>query len=363
MDKALHIMIGGFLGAGKTTAILKIAGRLAGRGLRVGLIANDQSYGLVDTQVLASGGFPVEEITGGCFCCRFDSLVAASEKLSKTTRPDVFIAEPVGSCTDLVAAVAFPLRRIYGDAYRVAPLSVLVDPIRAERILGLAPGRSFSPKVLYVYGKQLEEAETIAINKCDLISPERQARLEFALRRRYPRAGVRRISARSGAGVEDWLDQLLNSPSLAETAPDVDYDLYAEGEALLGWLNASVSIRAETELDGNRLLHGLAAGIREGLGESEIAHLKTTLVPAEEGGDIGVLNLVGAGGPAEISHALKEPLSAGRMLINLRAEADPELLRRAVSAALAACDCGAEIIHMEFFRPAKPTPTYRIARL
>ena len=73
----------------------------------------------------------------------------------------MFIAEPVGSCTDLRASVSYPLRRMYGDDYTVAPLSVLVDPVRALRVLGLEPGRRSAAKVLYVYRKQLEEAELI----------------------------------------------------------------------------------------------------------------------------------------------------------------------------------------------------------
>ena len=116
---ARYIMIGGFLGAGKTTAVARLARRLTDQGKRVGLISNDQSSGLVDTALLRSKGFPVEEIPGGCFCCRFNSLVEAADKLDRSTRPDVFIAEPVGSCTDLVATVSYPLRRIYGEAYRV----------------------------------------------------------------------------------------------------------------------------------------------------------------------------------------------------------------------------------------------------
>ena len=83
----------------------------------------------------------------------------------------MFLAEPVGSCTDLRATVQYPLRRIYGDNYRVAPLSVLVDPIRAARMLGLESGQGFSPKVHYIYDKQLEEADVIVINKTDLLSP------------------------------------------------------------------------------------------------------------------------------------------------------------------------------------------------
>src|SRR5262249_61871015 len=112
-----------------------------------------------------------------------------------------------GSCTDLVAAVSFPLRKMYGDDFRVAPLSVLVDPIRAERVLGLQSGGTFSPKVLYVYGKQLEEAEIIVINKCDLLDFQRQERREAALRTAYPQAAVFRVSARHGTGRERWLDR------------------------------------------------------------------------------------------------------------------------------------------------------------
>src|ERR1041384_4754749 len=88
MTPARYIMVGGFLGAGKTTAILRMAQAFAAQGRSVGLITNDQSVGLVDTAMLASHGFPVEEITGGCFCCRFNSLVDAADRLTAATRPD-----------------------------------------------------------------------------------------------------------------------------------------------------------------------------------------------------------------------------------------------------------------------------------
>src|SRR3974390_962318 len=178
--KARYIMIGGFLGAGKTTAVAKLAQRLSGRGLRVGLITNDQGRNLVDTAMLRSQGFATEEIPGGCFCCRFNSLVEAAHKLTADTRPEVFIAEPVGSCTDLVATVTYPLRRLYGANFTVAPVSVLVDPIRALRVFGLEKGGNFSEKVVYIYKKQLEEADLIVISKCDLLDTERLEALQEA---------------------------------------------------------------------------------------------------------------------------------------------------------------------------------------
>lgn len=118
---ARYVMIGGFLGAGKTTAVAQLAKHLSESGLRVGLITNDQGRELVDTRMLRSKGFATEEIPGGCFCCRFNSLLDAARRLTAQTRPDVFIAEPVGSCTDLVATVTYPLRRIYGGEFSVRP--------------------------------------------------------------------------------------------------------------------------------------------------------------------------------------------------------------------------------------------------
>src|ERR1041385_9206591 len=122
-SRARYVMIGGFLGAGKTTCVAKLAQQLSDRGLKVGLITNDQGSELVDTAMLRSRGFATEEIPGGCFSCRFNSLVDAANRLNAASRPDVFIAEPVGSCTDLVATVTYPLRRIYGERFSIAPLS------------------------------------------------------------------------------------------------------------------------------------------------------------------------------------------------------------------------------------------------
>ena len=159
---ARYYMIGGFLGAGKTTAVAALAQHLSRQQVRVGLITNDQGSELVDTAMLRARGFATEEIAGGCFCCRFNSLVDAARKLDTATRPDAFVAEPVGSCTDLVATVSYPLRRIYGTHFSVAPLSVLIDPVRAEQVFGLTPGRKFSDKVLYIWRKQAEEAARVA---------------------------------------------------------------------------------------------------------------------------------------------------------------------------------------------------------
>src|ERR1700737_38764 len=125
MSNVRFIMVGGFLGAGKTTALSRLARHYMARGKKVGLVMNDQAQGLVDTHNLRQQGFNVEEVAGACFCCKFNDLVSKVESLQKADRPDVILAEPVGSCTDLVATVVQPLKDLYADQFSVAPYAVI----------------------------------------------------------------------------------------------------------------------------------------------------------------------------------------------------------------------------------------------
>jgi G3E family GTPase len=368
--KARYIMIGGFLGAGKTTSVARLARRLTDRGLRVGLITNDQGNELVDTAMLRSHGFATEEIPGGCFCCRFNSLVDAADRLSASARPDVFIAEPVGSCTDLVATVTYPLRRMYGDSFSIAPLSVLVDPVRALRIFGLEPGGKFSDKVLYIYRKQLEEADLIVINKCDLVSEARLAALRQAIIANFPEAELVQISARDGTGLDFWFNRISDGDQPSGLAMEVDYETYADGEALLGWLNCTAQLSVPDSFEANSLLTQLATYLQQQLSNqgAEVAHLKMTLSPDEGLGDIAVINLVRNDFIPELSQELPDPIASGQLIINLRAESSPGTLNNAVQAALEHCrrehpKLTIALEHLEHFRPGKPTPTHRIANL
>jgi Ni2+-binding GTPase involved in maturation of urease and hydrogenase len=364
------IMIGGFLGAGKTTAVGRLAARLTEQGLRVGLITNDQGRNLVDTAMLRSQRFATEEIPGGCFCCRFDSLVEAAQRLTERSRPQVFIAEPVGSCTDLVATVAYPLRRLYGEKFTVAPVSVMVDPIRALRAFGVEEGGSFSEKVLYIYLKQVEEADLVVISKCDLLDEARLASLRGAIAARFPRKEILAVSSRQGIGLEPWFAKIASEEQAAGEAMAVDYIVYAGGEALLGWLNCTARLTAAEAFDGNSFLRELAGQVQQHLraDKAEVAHLKMTLSPDAGLVDLGVVNLVRNDFLPELSLALKEPVRGGRLIINLRAEAAPDVLGTAVQEALAAAARKFATLRvtterLEQFRPGKPMPTHRFEKV
>jgi len=365
-NEARYIMIGGFLGAGKTTAVARLAQWLAQRHLRVGLITNDQGSHLVDTNMLSAHGFQVEEIPGGCFCCRFNSLVDAARRLAATCQPEVFIAEPVGSCTDLAATVTYPLRQLYGDNFTIAPLSVLIDPFRAMKILGLESGQTFSDKVIYIYRKQLEEADIIVINKADLLTEEKTKSLQSTLAKEFPKARIFTISARNGIGLEDWFQLISTTKQEPRPTMEVDYQVYADGEALLGWLNTTLQLKSQKAFDANKMLKHLALLIQQRLNAAgaEVAHLKMTLDSKNLLGDLAVINLVRNDFVPELSLNLKDPFQTGELTINMRAETSPEILRDTVKSAveetLKLYPASAMTEHLEFFRPGKPSPTHRV---
>jgi Ni2+-binding GTPase involved in maturation of urease and hydrogenase len=370
MPAIRYIMIGGFLGAGKTTAVARLAQTLRAKNLRVGLITNDQGSNMVDTAMLRSRGFPTEEIPGGCFCCRFNSLLDAANKLTESLAPDVFIAEPVGSCTDLIATVSYPLRRMYGEQFAVAPLSVLLDPIRALRIFNVEEGGNFSEKVRYIYLKQMEEADLVVINKVETLTVERLVTLRSAISLKFPAKEVLAVSARTGLGLPEWFEKLQAGSASAGEAMAINYDTYAKGEALMGWLNCTVHISGETAWDGNEVLRHLAEAIHRRLcaAKGEIAHLKMTLSPDGGLGGIGVVNLVRNDYVPELALELAANILSGELIINARVEMPPEQIFESVSAGLAEISARHHglrfrIRHEEHFRPSKPQPTHRLKTL
>ncbi len=382
------LLIGGFLGAGKTTFIGTAAKRLGDRGSRPGIITNDQGDGLVDTALgeFFSAGEPgaVKQVTGGCFCCRADALVSALDDLAESHHPDVYLIEPVGSCTDLMATVLLPLREIYGREFDISPMAVVIDAVRAEAVYasrtasrdgkrtrargGRSPG--FSKEVRYIYGKQLEEAEVLVLNKVDLLSAPARERLRRALSDAFPEKRLFEISAREGTGCDEVLDHLLGETSSPPELMAVDYDEYAEGEAKLGWYNSDATVHATgDDFDADRLLLALARAIQSQLESegAELAHFKMSLKPLwpRDPGGIAVVNAVRNGAKAELSQRLGRRVLVAELLVNLRAEAPPATLQRIVAEALAALPGPARTVlgDRAAFRPGRPEPQHRITTL
>jgi Ni2+-binding GTPase involved in maturation of urease and hydrogenase len=362
MTRLRFVMVGGFLGAGKTTTLARLARFYLDRGQRVGLVTNDQAADLVDTTSLRAQGFPVEEVAGACFCCRFDDLVGKVGRLETGQRPDVILAEPVGSCTDLVATVVQPLRDLYGGRFEVAPYPVLFKPSHGLRILCGEGGAGFSPKAAYIFRKQLEEADAIVVNRLDEIDAPALAELSALVAREYPGVPLLKMSAKTGLGF-DTLTALLDQQGVfGQKILTIDYDTYAEGEAELGWLNASARVRGGQPFDLDALLLDVVGRLREECVRSgaEVAHLKAIGLHELS---FGVANLVSSGSGPELSLPSHGRVADADLIVNARVACDPAVLeeqvRRSVTAACQARQVRAQFRSLQSFRPGRPQPTHR----
>ncbi|HXJ96924.1 MAG TPA: GTP-binding protein [Terriglobia bacterium] len=355
------VPVGGFLGSGKTTLLRRPAEEFETEGRRVALIANDQASNLVDTELLRRQGLAVGEVSGGCFCCRFDQLVASIHNLAERSQPEIILAEPVGSCTDLAATVVRPLRRLYPNEVQVAPFTVLVDPGRLAEAFNERNSARFTESVYYILRKQLEEADAIVINKADLLSGNELGRIEGLVKQQFPGTPVISISARTGQGFDSWLALVGESRPAGDRSIDVDYDLYAEGEAVLGWLNARAELASANGSDWKVMGAHLLQNMRDALMTCgcEVAHIKVFL---ETSGGCISGNLTGIADGPWLSGEVAGQSAEASLLVNARAQIAPEALRTTFEASLRACTGTAyfsRIVSLDCFKPARPVPTHR----
>jgi Ni2+-binding GTPase involved in maturation of urease and hydrogenase len=339
------VIVGGFLGSGKTSLILAAAEILKKRGMRCAAILNDQGSELVDRHHAESRGLAAREVAGGCFCCRLSSLVSAIEEL-RAWSPDVIFAEPVGSCTDISATVFAPLREEF-DRYRLAPFTVLVDPARAAALLAADADADLA----YLFQKQLQEADLVCMTKADLYPQDSRI------------AGIetRRLSAVSGENVEAWLDEvLLGGLQAGRAILEIDYARYAQAEAALVWLNLSFVLDSATPITPAFAIGPFLDRMDIALADSgvEIVHLKifassasgwlkaAICSPGEEPRLEGILD--------------SSPANRYEMLVNLRAKGDPDEVRQIIFSQLDQLPGSVLKVQLDCFSPGAPQPQRRM---
>ena len=354
------ILVGGFLGAGKTTILAESARRLSARGRSVGLITNDQAPNLVDTALLAHTGLPVREVAGSCFCCNFEAFRRAVQSLADAGA-DCVIAEPVGSCTDLSATIVQPLKAQFPEV-RVAPLSVAVDPAKVREVL-CGNESLLHRDAAYIYRVQLEEADRILLNKADTIDEAQRQEVLALLRGAFPQAKIDLVSAVEGSGIEPWLDNVLDSSPAGMQIATVDYDRYANGEAVLGWLNAEAGLRWTDGLkpDWHEFLRSIFAELQKAFtaSQSEVGHVKMLLMTAD--GQI-VGNLTGLHDEIRYTADGTARRLNATLTVNARVQTEPRELEFAFREALAAAAYARVAPTLRAFhciQPGRPVPTYR----
>ena len=338
------VMVGGFLGAGKTTLILAAVRELQRLGQRCAVILNDQGSALVDTRLTDLQGVQSGEITGGCFCCRLSELLETTERL-RDYSPDVIFAEPVGSCTDIIATVVRPFQQ--QRHYRIAPFTVLVDPFRAHSLLE----GDGDPKMSFLFQKQIEEADLVCFTKADLYpSPP-------------PMLGrpVRQLSAATGQGVRAWLDEVLSGALLSGgESLEIDYEQYAQAEAALAWLNLQATFEPAIPVSPAMVLGPLLDSIDDHLTAAGISIVHLKAIATAQTGFVKAAICRNGDEPRLEGNLDASPAPKHDLLLNLRAVGSADRVREVVEEALFQLGAGPGEIEISCFTPAAPVPERRI---
>lgn len=151
-------LITGFLGVGKTTAILDLLARKPEKE-KWAVLVNEFGQVGIDGATLSPSGVAVREVPGGCICCTAQlPLKVALTKLLREVKPDRLIIEPTG--------VGHPAGII--DALRDAALLPYLELVN---VIALVDPRQFADArfaAMETYQDQLNLADLLVANKCDL---------------------------------------------------------------------------------------------------------------------------------------------------------------------------------------------------
>ena len=317
------IVLGGYLGAGKTTLAVNLAKTLKERRDRsVAIIMNDQGDVLVDTEYSKGSGFDTKDIMGGCFCTNFDKFVSSARTLVMDGRPDVIIAEPIGTSTNIMSSVVAPMRSLHPDEFSVAPFSVVVDCIRALDILSVKEKRDIDT-VDIIPAHQIREAEVIILTKADLVKKDTIDEIKKAIDKIIPGIRIIETSSADLRNIDSIMDIIL-SDEISTKAPTGEQNKgFAFEKAKLGWYSGTFDLTPTDDVDMYSLESDLMRGIAKEYAPSSIVHVKVLIESPESAAK---MSLVQENMQVDGIFGSRYVRSPGKLVLNARVVSPPKRL-------------------------------------
>ena len=190
------IILGGFLGSGKTTTLMQFATYLVGisdpaKEYKIVILENEVGEIGIDDQFLRGGGFTVNNLFAGCACCTVSGeLVTAADRIRREMAPEWLVIETTG-----IAYPGLMRENLKGALGLDSSVCVLTDASRWSRIR--------LPLENLLRG-QIECADIVLINKIDLAAEDALLNMESEIREYNPDTPIVRISALGQVGADVW---------------------------------------------------------------------------------------------------------------------------------------------------------------
>ena len=178
-------IIGGYLGAGKTTLVNRMLRQA--NGARIAVLVNEFGELPIDEDLIEARDEDLISIAGGCICCSFgNDLMAALGKIAAfDPAPDHIVIESSGVA--LPAAIASSVSIL--DGVQVEGICVLADALNIRRL-------SRDEYIGDTIERQLADADIVVITKADLAAQKDLEDLEDWLTKTWPSASI--ITAAQG---------------------------------------------------------------------------------------------------------------------------------------------------------------------
>ena len=195
-------VIGGYLGAGKTTLVNQLLRQAGGR--RLAVLVNDFGELPIDAALIEASSERVLSIAGGCVCCSYGSELMETLMSLPEQFPGIEQVLVETSGVALPGAVVAAISLL--PAYRLEAVLVLAD---AGSVRQRAADRYLGDTIT----RQLAEADLVLLNKTDLLDAAELPALQAWIAGQAPRARV--LPVRQAAVPIEWVlgGEIEHSPA------------------------------------------------------------------------------------------------------------------------------------------------------